>query len=128
MNRTYSQQAAPALAVVTTAETVAALTNGVSLTYDNDQVNVTGNVLLTAGTGTTSVTVRCRRGNGVNGAIVGTAQPVSVVAGNNVALPVDFLDTPGAVAGQQYSITVAQTGATANGTIVSYEVTITVGN
>lgn len=128
MNRTYSQQFTAAVPVNLAVETAIVVTNPVSVTYDFDQINITGSIDVLTGANTSLLTVRCRRGNGVNGAIVGAAVPVTAGAGVQAALPVDFLDTPGAVAGQVYTITVQATGATVNGSATPGEITVTVGS
>lgn len=99
------------------AETAILVTPGVSTRYNGDQIQIDGTLDITAGTGTTAVTIRCRRGNGVTGAIVGAAEPDTLAAGASEAVPFTFTDQPGDVAGQVYTLTVQQTGGTGNGTV-----------
>jgi len=72
-----------------------------------------------AGTGVTSVFFNLRRGTTTGGAALrlnpwGLAQTASA----NGFFSGNYFDSPGAVAGLQYSLTIIQTGATAGGTQV----------
>lgn len=75
---------------------------------------------MVAGTSTTGVTVRFRRGFGTGGAIDGEMQNMAVVVGSHSlvhfvgGVQIQWLLQPG---GGQYSITLQQVAATANGTI-----------
>jgi hypothetical protein len=71
---------------------------------------------INAGTGTTVLAHRIRRGTTAAGAFIGV-QPWNALAnvGNAFMLSGCYFDTPGAVGGQQYSLTVSQTGATVAG-------------
>lgn len=80
------------------------------------QVVLEGMVQLQAGTATTSVVIRCRRGAALTGALVGAALTHTLAAGANACIAFQFSDTPGEVAGQQYVVTAQQTAATGNGT------------
>lgn len=104
-------------AVVTTAETVAATTPALS-PPPNTTVILRGRVSLTAGTGTTAVTVRLRRGSGATGTSLGAPDAITATAGATGEYEFEATDAIGDVAGQQWSLTVQQTGASANGTIV----------
>jgi hypothetical protein len=73
------------------------------------------------------VTIRCRRGTALASPLVGTAEPVTVGAAVNQPIPFQFTDSPGAVAGQIYSITYQATAAGANAAIVSAAGAVTVG-
>lgn len=79
---------------------------------------IDGSLNITAGAGTTAVVVRCRRGNGITGTVVGVAETDTLAATNSGNIPFDFTDNaaPGnSFAG--YSITVQQTGGTGAGTV-----------
>lgn len=108
-------------------------TEGVLLTYPGTggdsanpslaQVPPQGNVVnnkisgvmnYTAGTGTTAVVLRCRRG-ALAGAQVGTSQTVTLAAGASDNIPYEFQDA-GAAPNVGYVITIQQTGGTAAGT------------
>lgn len=71
---------------------------------------------LTAGATVTQLSWRIRRGTTVSGAVVG-ANPWAnnVTAGNFVNNSGWYIDTPGAVGGQQYTLTVVQSGASGAG-------------
>ena len=127
-NRVYPSTTVTNATVVTTTETVVQLSPGFSTTYDGDAVMMTGTIDFTTGTGTTAVTVRCRRGNGITGTQVGVSEADTLAAGVSSPIGFDFVDFPGAVAGQQYSITIQQTGATANGAVASAVTEYTVGS
>jgi len=83
------------------------------------------NINITEGTTGTAFVVRCRQGVGVGGALVGTARTVTLAAAASFDGTLVFRDTapvtPGASA---YTITVAETGATANGTVNAIDVEI----
>lgn len=92
-------------------------------------VVIHGFIIVSPGTGATGVTVRCRYGNGLTGAVVDTDVIVSgMTAGNRYAVPVGWVDSsnlsdqPG---GTQYTISVIQTGApTAAGTTPTGVITV----
>jgi len=123
----YSNAVQADTIVVTTAETDAVETPGVQTTPQRARVRLHGFAQVTAGVGATAVTLRVRRGAGVGGAIVGEGNPVTVAAGNTVNLSIDVEDSPGEVANQVYTLSVQQTAATGNGTVVQAELAATVG-
>jgi hypothetical protein len=65
------------------------------------------------GTTGTQAIMRVRQGNGVAGAVVNINTNETVIAGNTYSNTAFVVDTPGAVAGLQYSGTVSVTAATA---------------
>jgi hypothetical protein len=69
-------------------------------------------------TGTVAIT-RIRQGTTVAGAQVGTSYSNTVVAANLYSGFAMAMDTPGAVAGMQYSMTAQITGGSANTNVVS---------
>lgn len=103
--------------LVTTAATVVATTPPINLPYDNAQVLLYAYANITMGTGTTSLTYVLRRGPTVSDTLITTASAITVVAGNKVLVCLCYPDQPGVVAGQQYSLAVQQTAASANGTV-----------
>lgn len=127
MARQYENQLSGTVNVVTTTETVALVTPGVSTTFASDTIEIEGKINLTAGTGTTAAVFRCRRGNGITGTVVGVAETDTLAAAASETHPFEFTDNPGDVAGQVYSLTVQQTAATANGTVNSASSCVTVG-
>ena len=113
-----------AVSVVTTAETLALFVStaaeavqwypGESPLPVPTRIIVTIN--MTPGTGTTQINARVRHGNGVAGAVIGPGGLADdTTAGIQVEIPIDTQDLVGDLVG--YSITVQQTGATANGTV-----------
>lgn len=115
-NRQATSTAATSL--VTTAETVLATSPPLSADGQAQSVIIDAVAGFTVGTGTTSVTVRVRRGTGITGTVVNSIAGVNVAAGNSVAIPIQAVDSPGEVADQQYVVTVQQAAATGNGTNV----------
>lgn len=110
-------QMAAAVTITTTTETVAATTLPISTDGANQTVNLDCSGEVTPGTSTTALVIKVRRGTGITGTQVGTTQTLTVTAPNKTGFSVQVADTPGEVAGQQYVVTVTQTGAAANGTI-----------
>jgi len=106
--------------LVTTAETLV-LANAINQISRTSGIVFSGCIYLTPGTGTTSVTVRIRRGFGTTGATDYQITDLAVTAGVLVPVPVSGVMSgapnytqPG---GGQHSVTLQQVGATANGTI-----------
>lgn len=85
-------------------------------------VTISGMFNLTVGTTATTVTVRVRQGT-IAGPIVGGAGATlvqTVVAGNNVLIPFEFLDTtrfPAQSGGAVYVVTAQMGAATGNSTV-----------
>lgn len=102
--------------LVTPTETACVTTAGLS-TVGARSISLHGQALITSGAGTTAMTLRLRRGSGTGGTQVVTATAVSDTAGDTKPYTFDYDDTPGEVAGQQYTLTAQPTGATAAGTI-----------
>lgn len=70
------------------------------------------------GTGVTALNVQLRRGNGLTGTSIGNLPwTQSVTASTTVSMGGMYVDTPGAVAGMQYSLTASATGATGVSTL-----------
>lgn len=103
--------------ITTTTETVAATLSGLSTPAADSDVVLSGTVQVTAGTGTTALVVRVRRGTDATGTLIGEAETDTTTAGNLIAIAIQVRDTPGEVSNQSYVITVQQTGASGNGTI-----------
>lgn len=120
MGATINSQVTADTTITTTTETVAATVAGVSTPKPGVKVTLTATVQVTAGTGTTALTPRIRRGTDATGTLLGEGNPIQggVAAGSTSTLTIQVEDTPGEVAGQSYVVTVAQTGASGNGTIV----------
>lgn len=118
--------------LVTTAETAAVTSQPVG--YGGPVgagygLAVHGYVNVTAGTGTTAMSIAVRKGAGTGGQLLATADVDTLAAGSSESIPYEFIDsnpivTPaGTVTGADvaganlYTVTVAQVGATGNGTI-----------
>ena len=98
-------------------ETVVLTSAGVSTPGPNATVELHGVVNITTGTGGTAVVVNVRRGATASGTEVGTATTDTSTAGDKYTIPFSIEDTPGDVAGLVYSVTVTETGASADGTV-----------
>lgn len=127
-NRVYVTSALNQTALPSNTEAAIQISPAMSVTQDGDPIAVTGTANITTGTGTTAVTVRCRRGTGVAGALVGVSIVHPQAASTQDEISFDFTDSPGAVAGQTYSITVQQTAGTGAGTFNSCVAEWTVGS
>lgn len=115
-----SAAATSSVTITTTTETVLATLPGIN-TYIGGAVRVECITSITAGTGTTAITVRLRRGTGITGTLVGNANAITVTAGNTVDIIQAGEDTPGEAASLQYVCTAQQTAASANGTALQTE-------
>lgn len=103
--------------LVTTAETVVATLTGVSTNRYGQTVSLRGLVTLTTGTNTTGVTLRLRA-DSLTGSVIGeaAADAVEAAAGSVESHEIYGEDSaPGEVQGKTYVLTVAQVGASANG-------------
>lgn len=104
--------------LVTTAETVVATTPPLNLPLDFALVFLLFYFNGTTGATVTGVQYRLRRGTTVAGALVPAAFGSLIVgAAAQMTSSSFYVDTPGAVAGQQYSLTLTQVGATGNGSM-----------
>lgn len=117
----YSTHCTATVTVTTTTETSACTLTGVNAEA-GQVVRIEFAAQMTSGTGTTAITVRVRRGSGTGGALVGPANALTATAGNTSILTYQVEDSPGAVAVFPYSVTVQQTGATANGSVLDTEI------
>lgn len=105
------------VALVTTAET-AIISSGPALaTRQSVNVCVFGYAQLTTGASTTAVTARIRRGVGAAGTLVGeaNAEQVKAAAGSTEAFTIMVCEDRADVASVDYTLTLAQTAASANG-------------
>lgn len=97
-------------------ETVILTTPPLTLSLDFAQVFLIWLACIITGASTTSLGYRIRRGTSIAGAFIGAiVWQQTNVAGNFVNMSGAYVDTPGAIAAQQYSLTVVQVGATAAG-------------
>lgn len=83
-----------------------------NLSIDFEQVLIFCYFNITPGASTTGVTGRIRRGVDATGTLITLANTITVVAANSYQLAMMYIDTPGAAAGVQYTMTgqtIAQT-------------------
>jgi hypothetical protein len=113
-NVTEISNAGP-VSLVTTAETVIATLPGLSTHGPDDKIVLEGLASILAGTATTSVQLRIRRGTTAAGAQVGGTATLVLAAAATGTAGIQVDDTPGEVAGQQYVLTAQQVAATGNG-------------
>ncbi len=100
--------------IVTNAATIVAVSNLLNLAIDFQQVLILWMLAITWGASTTAAALRLRRGSTTAGTLLNVAPSLTVVAAQIVQYSGTYVDTPGAVANQQYAIEVQTTGATAN--------------
>jgi len=98
-------------------ETLVLTTGPISMALDNAQVILLWFACILAGTSVTSHVFRIRRGTTTAGAALNANpwQNAAIAAAQTTSSGV-YVDSPGVVAGQQYSLTVVQTAATVAGT------------
>jgi len=102
----------------TATETAICTTPPLNLSLDNAQVILLWMAAITAGTSTTALVMRIRRGTGITGTLLNVgAWTFTTVAGNLAQISGNYIDTPGIVGGQQYSLTCSQTAASGAGTL-----------
>lgn len=106
--------------VVTTTETIVATLSGIG-TPRRTNVTARGRVDITTGTGTTAVTLRIRRGTAITDTLIGeaNAEQVTAAAGSTESHEVEARDAGVDLAGATYILTVQQTAATANGSVLN---------
>jgi|SRR6267154_6262283 len=99
-------------------ETVICTTPPFTPPLDFSQIFIHWFFACAAGTGTTSLVYRLRRGTTIAGVLIGLNQWADVVSATfGIFNSGVYIDNPGAVSGQQYSLTVAQTAATGAATL-----------
>lgn len=99
------------------AETVILVSPPISEPIDNAQILIFWACSILPGTSVTAHQFRVRRGNGITGALVtASVWTDATTAAISTTSAGVYFDAPGAVAGQQYSLTVVQGGATGAGT------------
>lgn len=115
------QVPAAAVPVLTTAETLVVVGFAVTLPSGNGKAVIRGWLDLTVGLGTTAVTIAIYRGNAIGGPVVGAknAEAGDFTAGNTAHFDVEFVDMLSNVGGAQYCMSVTQTGASGNGSVLN---------
>lgn len=120
MPQKYTVDVAADTTLVTTAETVVATLTGVATPRPGMSVRLHGSYVITLGTNTTAVTTRVRR-DSLTGTLVDEAitEQISSAAGSSEGHEIVVTDTgQGELAGATYVLTVAQTAASANGSVL----------
>ena len=97
-------------------ETTILQTPPVNTPGSNASVSIMGMVDIQPGTACTSVIINLYRGADKNGVYINNIE-TAAVAGDYVTIPFTFVDNPGDVAGELYTVTLVETAATANGFI-----------
>lgn len=113
----FANKIGQGLSLVTTAETLIDTTPALSPPIDGAAVFIFWYVKLVLGTGITGLTYKLYRGATLSGTVL-TDQfqdQGGLGGGNEVTRSGVWVDTPGNVAGVQYTLSLTQTGATANG-------------
>ena len=120
MANTHANSASGVATGTNTETPVATISPAVAVASPSGEgVTVSGVVNITAGTGTTAVVVRVRRGVDATGSQVGQAATHTLAAGASASIPFCNLDAAAsALSGtDQWTVTVQQTGGTAAGTV-----------
>lgn len=103
--------------ITTTTEQVACTLPGVFTPRPSQTVRLAGQVVVSTGASTTSLTFRIRRGSTTSGTQVSSSGSIAAAASTSVLFPWSGDDAPGEIGGQAYVLTVTQGAATTNGTI-----------
>lgn len=114
------EQVTSAVTLTTTTEAVAVTSDIVPLSpIGGEGYIIKGVVNVTTGTAATAVTIRVRQGTGITGTVVGNALTHTLAAGATASIPFSVQDFSAALTPPtaQYSVTVQQVAATANGTV-----------
>lgn len=96
-------------------ETAFVTTPPLNLPFDNAQVILLWFCKISVGGSTTSMRINVRRGTDITGTVVNVQIATTVATANIREFSGVYIDTPGAVAGQQYTLTALQNGAAGNG-------------
>jgi hypothetical protein len=110
---------------VNAAETAILTSPPISTSGPSSIVRVKGVINWVTGGSTTSVVVRLRRGTDATGTALAVASQVTVGAALAVNVALNCTDTPGEVAGQQYTLTAQQTAGAGNGSQVNVSLEVT---
>lgn len=128
MSRELSTPVTTNVTLTTTTETVIATLSGVSSPRAGVKIRLHGWYQVTLGTATTAVTTRIRQGTGITGTLIqeANAEQISTAAASSEGHSIDVEDTLGEVANVSYVLTVEQTAATANGTVLQAQLRATI--
>lgn len=107
--------------ITTTTEKDVVYSGGVLMPRDTATVCIIAWAQVTTGSMTTALTPKIRRGTGITGTVVGeaNAEQVKAAAGSTEPLFYMACEDRSGVASVDYSFTVTQTGASANGAALS---------
>lgn len=98
-------------------ETVVVTSPPLNIPLDFATVFLVWFMLHTVGTTAVTTQYRLRRGTAITGALINVSQAITAVAGNIILGSGCYFDVPGAVAGQQYSLTCIDPASTVAGAI-----------
>ena len=114
--------------LVTTTETVVISSGPAGVPYDTCLVHILATCQLTTGVAATAVTPRIRRGTAVTGALVGEGNAVTLgaAAGSTEQFVIEVTERRSQVASVEYSLTLEQTAATGNGTVLQAAIEVEV--
>lgn len=109
------------VAVPTITETLIAVGHVVTTPNPNGKAAVRASLQLTVGAGTTGLTFTMYAGAAIGGRVVGTHTPDTgnFTPGSTAFFQIEFTDPFDNVSGVQYCVSVTQTGATGDGSIVT---------
>jgi hypothetical protein len=115
------QAPAVPITVVTTAETLVVVSNNVTTPNPNGKAAVRGWLDITVGTGATSLTIAIYQGAAIGGPLVGTKNPEAgdFTPGSTAHFEVEFISLFNNVGSVQFCMSVTQTGASGNGSVVA---------
>lgn len=125
--RQYSSEVSTDTPLVTTAETVIATVSGVSTYRPGETLRIVATASITLGTATTALTFRVRR-DSLTGTVVNQADPVQIetAAASTEDHTITCEDNlSGEIANATYVLTVQQTAASANGSCLNADMSIT---
>jgi hypothetical protein len=103
--------------VVTTAQTIICTTPPLNLPLDGALVMIFWWAVFATGSGVTSIIQNILRGATLTSTRINLGGSIAATASSNTNLSGSYVDTPGAVAAQQYSLALTQGAATGNGTV-----------
>ena len=109
--------AAAAVTLVTTSETLVAYSGLTKATTPTLRSIIRGWCQVLAGTNNTGIILRIRRGNGIAGAVVAGGFTETLAAAATLDFNIVFAESLSNIDTMDYSLTVQQVAASANGTV-----------
>jgi hypothetical protein len=116
-NASVSSNTLVATTIVTTAETVMLTTPPINQPIDNALILLFWEVEISLSAASTAVQFRIRRGTTTSGTLVNALSNTTVTAATVIRFCGHYIDTPGIVAGQQWSLSAAVLSASGNSTV-----------